>query len=77
MKRRLFEGRSTIDEVAQAEGLTPSYTTRLVRLAFLAPDIVGAILSGRHDPDFTVTRLMADTRFPLDWSEQRRVLAPA
>ena len=75
IQRRLIDERATIEEVAQAEGLIPSYVTRLVRLAFLAPDIVAAILSGRHNPELTVTRLMVDTRFPLDWTEQRRVLA--
>ena len=77
IRHRLFEDRLTIDEVAQSEGLMPSYVTRLVRLSFLAPDIATSILSGRHDPDLTVTRLMADTRFPLDWSDQRRSFAPA
>jgi hypothetical protein len=67
VRRRLFEERSTIGEVARAEDLIPSYVTRLVRLTFLAPDITASILSGRHDPDLTVSRLMADTRFPLDW----------
>src|SRR3954447_12615745 len=50
---------------------------RLVRLTFLAPDIIASILSGRHDPDLTVSRLMADTRFPLDWNDQRRSFASA
>ena len=53
---RLFEERSTIEEVAQAENLIPSYVTRLVRLTFLAPDITASILSGRHDPDLTDAR---------------------
>src|SRR3954447_12233433 len=60
-----------MDEVAQAENLIPSYVTRLVRLTFLAPDITASILSGRHDPDLTASRLMADTRFPIDWKDQR------
>jgi hypothetical protein len=77
LRRRLFEERSTIDEVAQAEDLTPSYVTRLVRLTFLAPDVTTSILSGRHDPDLTVSRLIADTRFPLDWNDQRRSFASA
>ena len=77
LRRRLFEERLTISEVAQAESLIPSYVTRLVRLTFLAPDITASILSGRHDPDLTVSRLMADTRFPLDWSDQRRSFASA
>jgi DNA invertase Pin-like site-specific DNA recombinase len=77
IRRRLFEERSTIDEVAHAEDLIPSYVTRLVRLTFLAPDITASILSGRHDPDLSVSRLMADTRFPLDWNDQRRSFASA
>ena len=77
IKRRLFDEGSTVDELAQAEDLMPSYVTRLVRLSFLAPDITGAILAGRHDPNLTVTRLMADTRFPLDWAQQRKMLTPA
>src|SRR3954447_3950448 len=71
IRRCLFDDRMTIGEVAQAKDLIPSYVTRLVRLTFLAPDITGSMLSGRHDPDLTVSRLMADTRFPLDWSDQR------
>jgi hypothetical protein len=77
IRRRLFEERSTMDEVAQAENLIPSYVTRLVRLTFLAPDITASILSGRHDPDLTASRLMADTRFPIDWKDQRRSFASA
>ena len=75
IKHRLFEVGSTIEDVASAEDLMPSYVTRLVRLAFLAPEITGTILAGRHDPTITVSRLMADSRLPLDWSEQRRMLA--
>jgi site-specific DNA recombinase len=51
--------------------------TRLVRLAFLAPDITASILSGRHDPNLTASQLMAKTRFPIDWNGQRRSFASA
>jgi site-specific DNA recombinase len=64
----------TFEDIAKAEGVVPSYATRLFRLTVLAPDIVSAILSGRHPPDLTARRLMDDTRLPLDWSEQRRCL---
>jgi len=77
IRSRLFEERLIIGEVAQAENLIPSYVTRLVRLTFLAPEITASILSGRHHPDLTVSRLMADTRFPLNWSDQRRSFASA
>ena len=77
IRRSLFDDRMTIGEIAQAEDLIPSYVTRLVRMTFLAPDITASILSGRHDPDLTVSRLMADTCFPLDWNDQRRFFASA
>src|SRR4051794_7042996 len=77
IRRSLFDDRMTIGEIAQAEDLIPSYVTRLVRMTFLAPDITASMLSGRHDPDLTVSRLMADTRFPLDWNDQRRFFASA
>ncbi|MBZ9939211.1 hypothetical protein LB518_23140 [Mesorhizobium sp. BR1-1-16] len=64
----------TAAELARNEGLNKSYVSRLVRLAFLAPDIVTAILDGRQPITLTANKLMADTRLPIDWGEQRRVL---
>jgi len=64
----------TLEEIAKAESIVPSYATRLFRLTLLAPDIVSAILSGSHPPELTARRLMDDTRLPLDWNEQRRRL---
>ena len=39
---------ATIEELAKAEGVTPSYMSRVLRLTLLAPDIVEAILDGRQ-----------------------------
>lgn len=61
----------TIEEVAIQEKLTPSYITRLLRLTYLAPDILTRILDGDQPPELTAAKLMADTRLPLDWQEQR------
>ena len=64
----------TFEDIAKSEGVVSSYATRLFRLTLLAPDIVSAILSGRHPPELTARRLMDDTRLPLDWNEQRQRL---
>jgi hypothetical protein len=73
--KRLFEiGGPSLDEIAEEENITPSYASRIVRLKFLAPDIVAAILAGKHPPEFTANKLMADTRLPLDWRDQRAAL---
>lgn len=75
IRARLLEEPSLpLKEIAAEEGISSSYVTRLLRLAFLAPDIVTAILTGRHPPQLTANRLMDDTRLPLDWSAQREIL---
>ncbi|MEQ1713492.1 MAG: recombinase family protein, partial [Hyphomicrobium sp.] len=65
----------SIDELSAREKLTGSYATRLLRLTFLAPDLVRGILDGRHPPTLTANNLMADTRLSLAWSKQRLRLA--
>jgi site-specific DNA recombinase len=64
----------TLEEIAKAEGIVPSYATRLFRLTLLAPDIARAILNGKQPPDLTARKLLNDMRLPLDWNEQRRSL---
>src|SRR5215467_2763832 len=60
--------------LAKRQGVSPSYFTRLVRLSYLAPDITEAILGGRQPPDLTANKLLAHSRLPLGWHEQRTVL---
>jgi len=60
--------------LAKREGVSPSYFTRLVRLSYLAPDITEAILDGRQPRDLTADKLLAHSRLPLGWHEQRTVL---
>ena len=61
-------------ELAKREGVSRSYFTRLVRLSYLAPDIIQAILDGRQPCDLTADKLLAHSRLPLTWPEQRRLL---
>jgi len=60
--------------LAKREGVSPSYFTRLVRLSYLAPDITQAILDGRQPRDLTADKLLAHSRLPLAWHEQRSAL---
>ena len=55
-------------------GTGRAYYTRLLRLSFLAPDIINAILEGRHPKDLTAARLIRSTRLPLSWREQLKTL---
>ena len=71
----LSSGRSeTVQAIAQAEGLTGSHVTRVMYLAFLAPDIVQRIVRGDHPMALDVTRLIRLVPLPLAWDEQRALL---
>jgi hypothetical protein len=61
-------------ELVKREGVSPSYFTRLVRLSYLAPDVTKAILDGRQPPDLTADKLLAHSRLPLAWHDQRVAL---
>lgn len=75
-KRLLESGDfTTIAELAEREGIAPSYMTRVLRLTLLAPDIVEAILDGRQGPEMTLARVLEP--FPLSWSEQKNIFAHA
>ena len=60
--------------LAQREGVSRSYFTRLVRLSYLAPDITQALLDGRQPRDLTPEKLLDHSRLPLAWHDQRIVL---
>ncbi len=75
--RLLEAGGPSLVEIAGEENITPSYASRVVRLKFLAPDILAAILAGKQPPELTANKLMADTRLPLDWRDQRAALGIA
>ncbi len=68
---------STLEDAGAQEGMSASYAVRLMRLNYLAPDIVVAILNGRQPAGLTARKLMADTRLPLEWSGQRAALGLA
>jgi site-specific DNA recombinase len=65
----------SIEALAQRLGVNRAYLTSLVRLSYLSPEIVRAILEGRHPVELNSTRLMALGKdLPHDWPEQRRFL---
>jgi site-specific DNA recombinase len=60
--------------LALREGVSRSYFTRVVRLSYLAPDITQAILEGSQPRDLTAEKLLAHSRLPLAWYDQRAAL---
>lgn len=68
-KRMLESGQyTTIAELAEREGIAPSYMTRVLRLTLLAPDSVESILNGTQGSEVTLARVLEP--FPLDWKAQ-------
>ncbi len=66
-------GRSIMD-ICKDEGVTRSYFTRALRLAYLAPDIVTKIANGAQPADMKASTLKSASRLPLTWGEQRERL---
>ena len=74
LRDQLFADGGTISALAEREQLNCSYITRVLRLAYLAPDIVSTILAGRQPIGLTAQRLVTNSRLPLSWVAQRQLL---
>jgi hypothetical protein len=70
-QRMLDEGvYATVSEIGDAESISKSYVSRILRLALLSPDIIEAILAGSADQSPMLERL--ERPLPTSWDEQRR-----
>jgi hypothetical protein len=63
---------ATVSELGDAENISKSYVSRILRLALLAPDIVEAILAGGTDQVLMLEKLKKP--LPVGWEEQRGLL---
>lgn len=59
----------SMTELAKAEKINLSYLCRVLRLTLLAPDIVEALLDGKHIGQLQLTDLLGP--ISLIWAEQR------
>ncbi|MGB8901609.1 MAG: recombinase family protein, partial [Methylocella sp.] len=65
----------SIEAMSGRLGMNKCRLISLIRLSYLAPDIVRALLEGRQPIELTPTRLFRLSKdLPHDWSEQRHVL---
>jgi site-specific DNA recombinase len=65
---------SSLAEIAACEGLAVRYVGRLIRLAFLAPDIVESIVEGRQPTSLTAEAVTRRIELPLEWRPQKTAL---
>ena len=63
-------GGKSITALAAEAGVGASYFTRVLRLGFLAPDVVTAILQGRQPPELNAKQLSLHIRLPIGWTDQ-------
>jgi hypothetical protein len=72
-QRMLDEGVYTsVSEIGDAENISKSYISRILRLALLAPDLVEGILAGQPDQTLMLERL--ERPLPPSWEEQRLLI---
>ena len=72
-RKLLDEGRyMSIRHMADDLGVVAPYMSRLIRLTFLAPDIIEAIVDGREPNGMSIERLRRP--MPLLWEQQRELI---
>lgn len=67
--RRLENGEAaTLRDIARAEKVTDRYVSRIMRLAYLSPDVLERLLLWRVPPSVSVNDLIKASYLP--WAEQ-------
>ena len=64
----------SIKELCAEEGVSRSYFTRALRLTYLAPDIIQAVLQATQPLGLSAAELKRASKLPLNWDEQRTLL---
>ena len=73
----LREGELNIKQLAAAEGVQASYISRVIRLAFLSPTMVEAVLRGITRAGVDAAALTATDAVPSCWQAQAKLILPA
>jgi hypothetical protein len=69
-RRRIESGKAkSITDLAEQASVTDAYVCRLLPLTCLAPEIVEALLDGRHPKGLKPAEVLGNG--PLGWNEQR------
>ena len=72
-RRKLESGAaSTILDIAQAEGVTERYISRMIRLAWLSPAVLAKLVVERCPPAVSIKEMVAAAELP--WRDQETVV---
>ena len=68
-RRQLEEGEaSTLQDIAGKEGVSERYIGRMIRLAYLAPGVLEALVVKRRPPAISINEMVEVAKLP--WGEQ-------
>ena len=70
--QRLQSENASVTELARVEGMSVSYLTRVLRLAFLDPWIVEQTIAGRQPATLNARKLTLSGELPMRWNHQRK-----
>ncbi len=71
--RRLETGdAATIHDIAEAEKVTDRFVSRMLRLAYLSPDVLERLVISRDPPSVSVIDLVEAVNLP--WAEQMKAV---
>ncbi|MDB5539811.1 MAG: resolvase [Devosia sp.] len=70
-------GAMDIKTLGRLEGVQDAYITRVMRLVFLSPAVIDAMLKGTLKPGVDIAMLTAPGAISPNWDEQRRAFLPA
>jgi DNA invertase Pin-like site-specific DNA recombinase len=75
--QELRQGAIDITRLAERDNVTATYLTRVVRLAFLSPQVIEAILAGKQRAGVTGKLLTVGAAIDPCWKAQARSLLPS
>jgi len=68
-RRHTGETPISTDQIAKQDKQDPSYVGKIMRMAFLSPELTEAILEGRQPSGLTIEAILSG--IPADWTEQQ------
>lgn len=75
--RSMREEELSLSALSAREGVTVSWAQRVLRLAFLSPRIIEAILEGKVKAGIDAKALLLDANLPACWQAQEQLLLPS
>jgi len=72
-RRQLEEGEaSTLQDIAGKESVSERYVSRMIRLAYLAPEVLEALVVKRRPPASSINEMVEVAKLP--WGEQMKAV---